>query len=133
MRSETVVKLPLLSVLVLSPIKTLLSAMVLSPIKHNVPNGAVICYPLIVVRRCILPTSKLGVSSMVPTFPDHQIFLTFPVFFSIFQYFTKIYLRNTLQLNKIKRKFFFKNSQNSPTYSVFWVKFPNFSNLFKIS
>ena len=69
-------------------------------------------------------------------FSDWQISLNLLVFFSIFQYFSvlylmilknaKIYLRNLLQL-KNQRKI--KTGKNSHTFPVFCVKFHAFSSI----
>ena len=82
---------------------------------------------------------------MVPTFSDWQISPTFPVFFSVFQYFLKFffYLKygtifagfSLLQADKFPWHFQHSFQFSSIIFSdfpVFWVKFPDFSNLHKI-
>ena len=88
----------------------------------------------------------LCVNFMVPTFSDWQISLTFPVFFTVFQYFLKfIFLFKvwyhicrvfTITGWQISLTFpvFFSIFQCNffPIFPVFWVKFLDFFSLDKI-
>ena len=91
---------------------------------HQVKTKAMSSYPFI-----------------VPTFSDWQISLTFPVFFTVFQYFLKFLFKVWYHI------FLYYWLTNFPGFSsifsifqynfvlifaVLWVKFPDFSSLSKI-